>query len=159
MNLYEIDARLKQLLDKETGEVSEDFSIEEFELLEMTKAEKQKNLAFVIKNEESDLKAIKEKILILEERADKKENSIKRMKDWLALSLDEGEKVKTPFFTISKRKSESVAIKDENLIPKEYFKTKTTTEISKSMIKDDLKAGKDVPGASIQVNYSAQIRE
>lgn len=51
----------------------------------------------------------------------------------------------------------SVVIKDETLIPDEYFEVKR--QVSKTLIKEALKAGKDVSGASLEsVNKTLRMK-
>jgi hypothetical protein len=68
------------------------------------------------------------------------------------------EKLETSLNNLSYRKSESVSILDEASIPEEYWKEKVTKTIDKVSIKDAIKSGKDVAGASIQENMNLQIK-
>lgn len=59
-------------------------------------------------------------------------------------------------FELKLRKSEQVYIEDEGIIPLDYTTTKVS--ISKSLIKDAIKKGIEVPGASIVENQNLVIK-
>jgi hypothetical protein len=59
--------------------------------------------------------------------------------------------------TISFRKSEAVEVTDERMIPAEYQEPQPP-RISKTLIKDAIKAGKDVPGAELVQRKNLQIK-
>jgi hypothetical protein len=47
---------------------------------------------------------------------------------------------------------------DENLIPAEFWREKTTTSVDKIMLKEVLNEGVDVPGATIQRKIKLEIK-
>jgi hypothetical protein len=53
-------------------------------------------------------------------------------------------------------KSESVALINESLIPTEFHNVKTTVSFDKKSLKEAIKAGREIPGAALQVNTRAQ---
>lgn len=81
----------------------------------------------------------------------------KKSIDWI-MKATKTEKLETSLNNLSYRKSESVSILDEALIPEEYRKEKVTKSIDKVSIKEAIKSWKDVAGASIQENMNLQIK-
>ena len=67
------------------------------------------------------------------------------------------ERISTPTITISFRKSEAVEINEETIVPPAFF-DQPPPKVSKSRIKEAIKAGQDVPGASIVVRNHLQIK-
>lgn len=59
-------------------------------------------------------------------------------------------------FTLSYRKSEGVRIDDEKRLPESYLRVKT--DVDKAAIRADLKAGKEIPGASLETRQNLSIR-
>ena len=68
------------------------------------------------------------------------------------------QKITTPLITASFRKSESVEIEDEKLIPMEYKVRKEEWKVDKVKIKEAIKSGAVVLGASISENNNLQIK-
>jgi hypothetical protein len=54
-----------------------------------------------------------------------------------------------PHHNLTSRKSQAVAIDDENALPTEWLTVKTTTAPDKAAIKAALKLGHTIPGASL----------
>jgi hypothetical protein len=71
---------------------------------------------------------------------------------------DTEHELKTDNLKINFRKSTSVEIEDETLIPELYFETVVTKKIIKKDIGDILKAGLEVPGAILKNNKNLQIK-
>lgn len=153
--LYELNGALLQLQRMiEDGAEGLDDTLESIEL---AVGEKLEGYAMVIKNIESDIEGLKAEEKRLAERRKTMENSVTRMKQSMADALltVEGNRLKTDKFTFSFRKSTSVQIEDENLIPAEFVKV--TKTISRSELAKRLK-DEDVPGASLIENQSLSIR-
>lgn len=75
-----------------------------------------------------------------------------RLEGMSILALENSNKDKLEGFNgrfIGTRRSASVDIYDDTLIPKDYVKIETKEKISKEMIKEALDSGKEVPGARI----------
>lgn len=68
------------------------------------------------------------------------------------------DKLETNLYKISYRKSESVEIINEEMIPQEFMKEKTTIAPDKTAIKEALKNWSEVPGATIKINNNLQIK-
>lgn len=86
------------------------------------------------------------------------ENISKRMRERLsdAMQTFEKDKLTAGTFRFSFRKSTSVSVDDETIIPDEFFKVEPT--LKKKELLDALKAGELIAGASLATNYSLQIR-
>jgi hypothetical protein len=68
------------------------------------------------------------------------------------------EKIDTPTLKLSFRKSESIEIEDESKVPFSYVEEKVVKNISKTKIKEDIKQGISVPGASLITKQNLQIK-
>lgn len=67
-------------------------------------------------------------------------------------------KLETINGVLSLRKSESVSIEDEKLIPAEFTTIVQDIKISKTDIKKAIKEGQEVPGATLIQNMSLQVK-
>lgn len=156
MTLYEIDRQILNAIeygcDPETGEIIDAAALD---ALEMAKEEKTENIILLIKDLTAENKAISEEEQALAKRRRAGENRVEWLKNYLMASLD-GEKFKTPRCSASYRKTAAVSIIDESAIPSEYIRTKT--EPNKMAIKDALKAGETIPGATLEDRVSLIIK-
>ncbi|WP_107842019.1 siphovirus Gp157 family protein [Metasolibacillus meyeri] len=154
--LYELTGALLQLqrMIEDGNEGLEDT----LESIELATADKLEGYAMVIKNIESDIEGLKAEEKRLAERRKAMESNVKRMKDSMydALLTVEGNRLKTDKFTFSLRKSTSVQIEDESLIPQQFIQTET--KISKTELSKALKNGESIAGASLVENQSLSIR-
>ena len=75
-----------------------------------------------------------------------------------AMELFGVEKVESELIRLSFRKSESVEIEDEALIPELYKEKVESWKISKTDIKEVLKSGQPVLGAILKQNKNLQIK-
>lgn len=66
-------------------------------------------------------------------------------------------KLDLPHSKISYRKSESVNIIDEKMIPKDYYKEKVEYSIDKRKIKDAIKNNINVFGCELKTNYNLKV--
>lgn len=154
--LYELNGALLQLQRMiEDGAEGLDDTLESIEL---AVGEKLEGYAMVIKNIESDIEGLKAEEKRLAERRKAMENSVVRMKNAMADALltVEGNRLKTDKFTFSFRKSTSVQIEDETIVPPQFCKT--TTTVNKSDIAKALKNGDAILGVSLVENQSLSIR-
>lgn len=155
-NLYEIVDLIEQFefdVIEHTGEI---VNGKEFENLELKKQEKIEGVGLLIKNLLSDVEAYEKEEKHFNElkvRAKKKAENIKKYLDYFL----QGEKFKTTRVNISYRKSESVKITNESLIPTKYLKPSKPT-IDKTQIKKDINDGVVVKGAEISVNHNMQVK-
>ena len=102
---------------------------------------------------QSEIKRLQWLLETEEKHLDKAKKSI----DWI-MKTSWTEKLETSLNNLSYRKSESVVILDENIIPAEYWKVKEVKSIDKIQIKEMIKSWKEIAGASIQTNLNLQIK-
>lgn len=120
---------------------------------------KAENIAKLIKSMDGDIEALvnEEKRLQANRKAleNKKDNIKRYLQDQLeAVGLA---KVKTPLFSIGiQNNPPKVVLEDERMICEDYIYTET--KIDMKAIKDDLKAGKEVPGAKLVQERILRIR-
>lgn len=75
-----------------------------------------------------------------------------------AMQLFGVDKIESDLVKLSFRKSESVEIVDEKMIPKDYIVGKMTYTVSKQAINEAIKSGKVVSGAELKTNYNLQLK-
>lgn len=161
--LYEIDERLANIfvtpegtaVDGSTGEVLDTKVLDD---LEMEKWSKVDNICRYIKNLQSDIEQYKEEVDKLTARAVSAQKKLESLKTYLAMQLEAGKKADVPSAQIRWRKSVTVSIPDENMIPMCFMKQVITTKPDKLAIKKLLKAGKAVPGASLEEKQNLSIK-
>jgi len=157
-NLFNIDAELYEVyneIENNGGEMTPELEA----TLEITEAErmtKGEGYVYVIKQLRSQADMIKSEIKRLQELAKRYENSADKLSDTLLQSVIAHGQIKTALVTISSRKSKSVSITDEAVIPAEFLRIKT--EPNKTAIKEAIESGQEVQGALIVENYSLNIR-
>lgn len=170
MNIWEIDTAMKEimllehdeeLVDLETGEVITVY--EALENLEMARDEKIENAALMVKNMAAQAAAIKAEEEKLKKRRAAIEEKADGVKRYLiaALTREDGtsEKFTTARAEISVRTNPAkVVIKDENQLPKEFFRTIMEVKPDKAEIKEVLSRGIDVPGAALERGRSVVIK-
>lgn len=151
--LYEIDERIKALVDEETGEIRD---YEAFYTLGMELSDKRENIAMWIKDLLAEAEMYKAEIQSLERRKRLAEHKADNLKKYLAANLN-GEKFKTAKVECSFRKSEAVEILDISKLGSEYLKYAEPTA-NKTAIKEAIKAGKEVAGAELTTRYNLLIK-
>ncbi|WP_099974485.1 siphovirus Gp157 family protein [Lactobacillus terrae] len=117
------------------------------------------NYAKVDKELSKDELALKEDIQRLSLRATTIHNNRKKLKNNLAEQMESigKEKIKTPEFTIWVQNNQpSLNTFDESKVPASYFETKYV--LNNQKLKEDLKKGKEVPGATLETGSSLRIR-
>ena len=160
MTLWEIDKRINEILendfyiDEETGEV---FLPESLDDLSVERTEKIENIALYIKNLKSEAEAIKSEVESLKSRADIKKKKAERLTDYLDKILC-GEKLETPKVALSYRKSTSVNIENEEIIPDEFMTIKTEKKPNKVAIAKSLKNGETVIVCELVEKQNLQIK-
>lgn len=151
--LYEIDEKILNCVDMETGEI---IDVERLGQLQLAREDKVEGIALWIKNLLSDVDAIKSEEEKLAQRRKANENKAKNLKEYLSKFLN-GQKFKTPKVSISYRKSESVEVTDLSKLDDDYLKFAEPT-VDKTKVKKALKAGTVLQGVSLVENQNIQIR-
>lgn len=156
MTIYEIDDAIRALVD-EDGEIGD---YEAFETLQMERDAKIENTGLWIKELLAEADAIKKERDALKEREDAAKRKAERLKELLGYALG-GEKFKSPRLAISWRKSEAVEITEDCVaycMLNGRFLRHKDPEIDKAGIKDVLKKGGEIPGASLVTKQNIQIK-
>lgn len=159
-NLFEINRALieawEAAIDQETGEISEE-GMAIISQLEMDQATKRENIACWIKNLRSDAAALKAESKNMADRAKSAENKADSLTRYLAADLN-GQKFQTPKVAIGWRRSESVQVDANAVLPEEFIRRKITEEPAKDEIKKALKAGVAVPGCRLVESNNISIK-
>lgn len=160
MNLYQIDEKyigLKIALEASDGELTEELEqLLNEDAQDIT--QKYNSYLHIINSFEADSDHLEKEIKRLQGIKKSRDKGIERLKENLKASMElrEEEKFQGENFTISFRKSESVEIIDEFLLSKDYLRVSYTPD--KTLIKEKLKAGEEIPGAVIKINKNIQIK-
>lgn len=154
--LYELTG---QFLDVYNLELDEETKLDTLDSIdwEIEYETKVENYIKVMKNLEADVEARKNEIKRLMELNKADEKKKEHLKDTLSasMSLTGHERVDTPLFKVSFRKSQAVEV-DEAVLP-EYYKV-ATWEADKKRLKEDLKKGLEIIGASLVEHKNLSIR-
>jgi hypothetical protein len=152
MTLYDIDQRLIDLIDTESGEIAD---MEAFEMLQMERDRKLEGIALAYKNFMAEANALGEQKKSFAEREKAALNKAEKCRKLLERGLA-GQKMETPMVAVSYRKSTAVEITDLDALPFAY----TVTEIKpdKERITAALKNGETVPGAELVSRQNIQIK-
>lgn len=167
--LYEIrEDYLDKLNNLNVNEDGEVIGIEEIEQLEGDLKEKIKAVVFFIEEQTALEKAIKEKIESQKKRLEAIGKTRDRLKEYVAYTLlstgiidEKHKKYETEDFALSVRASEETVIVDKSQIPHELCKLKVvepTYEPDKTLIKEAIKSGVIVPGATVRSKQNLQIK-
>lgn len=160
MNLYEITREameLASLLETEelTPELEQALIINQDQL-----QAKANNYAKVIVNIQSDADAIDAEIKRLKAMKESKERAITRLKESVknAMLVSSIEKIESPLFKLSIRKSEAVEVDMLEGLPSEFINIKNVVTPDKIAIKEAIKRGEFVLGARLVDNFNLQIK-
>ncbi|KYC52650.1 MAG: hypothetical protein AMQ22_00700 [Candidatus Methanofastidiosum methylothiophilum] len=164
--LYEMAnnySQLKVILDNiEDDEIDAESINSLLETMTSDLKSKGVDIAAVIKNIEALSDGIKLIEKNLKERRNKIDSKLEHLKTYLLENMQKCEitKITSPQFEISLRKKPaSVIIYQEDLLPKEFLRTKTIVEPDKISIKDALTKGNSVAGAKLsETSYTLSIK-
>lgn len=157
MTLFDINKAILEFdyeIDEETGEI---LNAEALDALQLAREEKIEGVGLWIKNLQAEAEAVKKEKDVMAERQRRLEKKAESLKDYLAYAL-QGEKFSTPRIAMSWRKSESVLIPDEALLDDRFVNITMIKKPDKKLIKDTLKAGREVPGAELVTKQNLQIK-
>ena len=153
MNLYEIDREILDCVDVETGEV---FDEAKFEELSLTRDAKIENICLWIKNLKAEAEALKAEKDAFAQRQKAAETKMESLKKYIAGYL-EGTPFESTKVKVSFRKSESLDISEDAVIPEEYLKFKEP-DVDKVGLKAAIKKGMHFEGVSVIENQNIQIK-
>lgn len=157
IELYKLDEQLEFLNrlilisdedDQENEELKKEITFQ-LESLQIQRNDKIKNIIRFIKNRIGLKDRIDLEINRLKKRKNSLENLISWMNSYLKNFLSDGEKWEAVEGRIRWRKSKSVDITNEALIPECYLRIKKVVEPNKILIKEDLEAGANIPGVAL----------
>ena len=169
MTLYDIDAQIAaldgaaeddMLIDAETGEL---ISVSQaLDALRMARDEKIENVACWVKNLSAEADAIREEENRLIKRRKAAETKAANLKAWLlaAMTREDGttDKLKTGRVMVSVKRNPPSTVVDDELLPSTYKVAKITYQANKELIKRELLAGGEVPGAHLEYGRSVIIK-
>ena len=169
MTLYDIDAQIAaldgaaeddMLIDAETGEL---ISVSQaLDALRMEREAKLENVACWVKNLCAEADAIREEENRLAKRRKAAETKASNLKAWLlsAMTREDGttDKLKTGRVMVSVKKNPPSTVVDDDLLPSTYKVAKITYQANKELIKRELLAGGEVPGAHLEYGRSVIIK-
>lgn len=156
--LYELQGAYRQLLELEEDTDPTLFH-DTLDSIADTIEDKAIGYAKVINQLNSDAEQLKKEELRLHGRRSSIENKVRILKDNLTQAMIETDqrKIKSPEFNIYIQKNPAkLVIPDEQKVNASYFHTELV--LDKKSIKEDLKAGKEVLGASLEQSESVRIR-
>ena len=153
MTIYEINQAIMECVDLETGEI---IDTEQLDKLTMERETKLENVACWIKELKVEAEALKAEKQRLAERQKVAENKMESLKNYLAYALD-GQAFKTTRASVTFKKSQAVEIVDIYKLDENYLRYKEP-EADKTAIKEALKQGKTVAGATLVENTSVIIK-
>ena len=161
--LSDIELEITNVLDVDESELNEEqFAALDGYLEELAGQEKEKvdGFAQFCRLQGERISALEAESKRLARRAKSLERGMNYLKiSYLATMQRHGlQKLNGNVYAVSIRKTPVVRIEDEKAIPNEYWVEKVERSVNKSMIKDAIKAGQEVPGACMAESYSLQVR-
>lgn len=157
MTLYEIDKALMDFefeVDEETGEILNASDLDE---LQMARQDKIENIGLYIKNLEAEKEAVKHEKDNFADREKRLGKKIESLKGYLGYAL-QGQKFSTPRVAVSFRRSESVLVKNESLIPDEYCEFTMVRKPNKTNLKKGLKDGEEIMGVELVEKQNVSVK-
>ena len=160
-NLYELTndfIKLQQLI--EDGEFSLEDLADTMEMINEDIEQKAENYGLIMTNLQTMIDGIEKETQRLNDYKKSLTTGIEGLKTNLANSMlaINKTKFKTEHFQFSFRKSETVEILDQSLIPADYINVKTTETANKTEIKKALKNGCIIEGVILKENQNLQIK-
>lgn len=153
MNLYEIDEKILECIDMETGEL---IDAEMLDQLQFEKAYKIENICLWIKNLKAEIEALKAEKQAFDERIKRATSKSESLKKYITTYLN-GTKFESAKVQVSFRKSESLEISEDATIPEAYLKFKEP-DVDKVRLKKAIKDGQAFEGISIVEKQNIQIK-
>lgn len=161
MTLYELRTELMTLLEMaEDPEVDEETLRDTMEAVTGELEEKAEGYGCVIRQMEHDAAALATEIKRLQARKKSIEDNAGKLKTRLqeAMTATGQRKLKTNLFSFTVRKNApALTVTDEDKIPERYWVLPEPV-LDKTALKDDLKAGQEIPGVTLTQGESLQIR-
>lgn len=151
--LYEIDERIRNLIDagidEETGEVSVELE-KALDLLELERDAAAESVALMIRELQAEAEAVKAEGERLMKRAKRLQESAGDLKDKLAPFLGHGNKLKTARVSVWWSASTSIQIENESALP--FWALKSKVYPDKAELKRAMKSGTEEERAELEGN-------
>ena len=160
MNLYEVTAfqnYIEKIAEENEGEIPEHL-FQQLVEKETQSLQQIEGLCKYIRNLELGIDMCQTEIERINKMKEKAGKRIGNIKKYLTPYVAKQGKIEAGTFTLSIRKSESVKIIDESLIPEQYKEIVETEKIDKNAIKADLKSEIEIPGAELEKKDNLQIK-
>lgn len=154
--LYELTGIFQQIYDLDMDDETKQDTLDSIDWAEDYE-NKVENYVKVIKNLDADMEARKNEIERLRKLNDADNSKKERMKEAVkeSMELTGHDRVDTPLFKVSFRKSEAVEV-DDLLLPEAY--KVATYKPDKKRLKEDLKNGLEILGAELVERKNLSIR-
>lgn len=157
MNLYELSLAFQ---DVQNMDLDPEVMKDTLDSIEDAIENKAENIAKLIRNLESDVSAYREEEDRLKTKRQAAENKVKWLKTYLEdnMKLTGKTKFKSGMFNFSIQKNPaSVNITDERILPEDYL-IQQPPKVDKTLLKEALKNGVEVPGAELKQTEGLRIR-
>ena len=162
MNLRDIEMEISNILAvaEELPEDQQPAALEYLDALATMEVEKVDGISFMVRKRASEIDWLKEEEQRLRARRQSMESRLIQFKQYLRdIMLKEGlQKIKGNKASIFLRQSESVEIESVSALSEKYVNIKIEHVPDKAKIKEAIKGGTTVPGASLVQKLSAVIR-
>lgn len=163
LKIYNIDEKIAEAaaavnIDEETGEIT---GQDEFNQMLQAGTDKVLSTARYLATREPELEAMKALVKNLRYRIQAEEKRQVFFRSCLvrALSALDKPELSAPDILVKLKKlPPSVVVEDETKIPEQYVKTEVKKSFDLIAMKAQLKAGTEVPGASLKAGYTVAIR-
>ena len=153
MTLYDIDRQIEDLIDPETGEIT-DFSA--LDALQMAREDKIRQIVYARRNALADLNAVSAEIVRLKKIEATLDNRVESIDGYLKYALN-GEKYKDETTTIYYRKTTAVVVADDAVVPEEFLRYSKPT-VNKTALGEAIRGGMVIPGVSIEERNNIIIK-
>ena len=156
MLLYEINQAYQELLNLELEQ--EDFELA-LNSINMELESKAENIGYVLQELKGNVNTLDNEIKRLQAKKQALNNKIDTLTNYLSTNMLQMDvkKIDTPLFTFSFRKSESIVIDDNTLVPAIYKESVVTEKIDKRALKKAFKE-ESIPGCHIEVKQNLQLK-
>ena len=145
MTIYDIDQQIADLIDPETGEVTDYAALD---ALTMAREDKIRQIDRARRNHLAEASAISEAVNRLKERQEAAEKRAESCRKLLEYALC-GEGYKDGTVTMYYRETEAVVVAEGATLPEEFLRYGKPT-VNKTALGEALRGGVSVPGATIE---------
>lgn len=163
MNLYEISQDLigiEEIIENAEGEELQQAE----EIKEIIKKElenKAENIAYYIRNTESNIEQKKAEEKRIKESRQADEKRLANFKNYVIEVFTElgKKKIETSIGRLAVRTSKAIEVStDINTLPEQYKRVKTTIEVDKTALRDAIKAGEHIDGVELVEHYKLGVK-